>query len=262
MIVARVFLWFLIYSFIGWAYESILCSITGKKLVNRGFLNGPICPVYGCGALIIIFSLQSVADNVLVLFLSSMVLTTTLEYITSYLLETFFHAKWWDYSRYRFQINGRVCLLGSLVFGLLSVLLMLFIHPFVKEQVERIPDTPLLWITAVLLILFLCDIFVTVRHILQLNGRLQEIQEAINQYAQNSKEKAQHLKISLQERFENSEFNSLRVKALLDMRKFQDRRLLRAFPRIESVKYKEALEKIKIRLEASRKDGKKGSKNG
>lgn len=257
MIAARIFLWFLIYSFIGWAYESILCSITGKKLVNRGFLNGPVCPVYGCGALIIIFSLQSVTDNILVLFLSSVVLTTTLEYITSYLLETFFHAKWWDYSRYHFQINGRVCLLGSLVFGLLSVLLMLFIHPFVKEMVEQIPDKVLLWTAVFLLLLFLSDIFVTVRHILLLNGRLQEIQEAINQYAQNSRERAQQLKSTLLERFENSEFNSLRIKALLDMRKFQDRRLMKAFPRLESVKYKEALEKIKSRLEAPFKDDKK-----
>ena len=92
------------------AYESTLCSITQRKPVNRGFLNGPICPVYGFGALIIVFTLENVKGNLLALFLASAVLTCTLEYITSYLLEKLFKTQWWDYSKRRFNLNGRICL--------------------------------------------------------------------------------------------------------------------------------------------------------
>ena len=90
------FLWFVIYSLIGWVYESILCSVAGKKLVNRGFLNGPVCPIYGTGAVVVVFALSSLADKPVLLFLTSAILTTTLEYLTSWLMEKLFHARWWD----------------------------------------------------------------------------------------------------------------------------------------------------------------------
>ena len=123
------------------AYESTLCSITQRKPVNRGFLNGPICPVYGFGALIIVFTLENVKGNLLALFLASAVLTCTLEYITSYLLEKLFKTQWWDYSKRRFNLNGRICLEGAIVFGLLSVLLMEFIHPFISGSIGRFSPT-------------------------------------------------------------------------------------------------------------------------
>ena len=124
--IAYYFMLLMIYSFIGWVYESVLCSITQKTLVNRGFLNGPICPIYGFGALSVILLLKDIQHNLIALFLASMVVTGVLEYLTSYLLEHFFHAKWWDYSDQPFQIEGRVCLLGVTVFGLMSVLLKLW----------------------------------------------------------------------------------------------------------------------------------------
>ena len=101
------FLYFIIYSFLGWLYESILCSITGKKLVNRGFLNGPVCPVYGFGALLIVLVFYGKETSLLPLFLSSMVLTSVVEYFTAVLLEKLFHARWWDYSGRPFNIHGR-----------------------------------------------------------------------------------------------------------------------------------------------------------
>ena len=106
------FLWFMAYSFIGWAYESILCSIVGKRLVNRGFLNGPVCPIYGTGAVAVVWALGSFRDQVAVLFLLSAFLTTTLEYLTSWVMEKLFHARWWDYSGRLLNIHGRVCLLA------------------------------------------------------------------------------------------------------------------------------------------------------
>ena len=118
------FLWFVIYSLIGWVYESILCSVAGKKLVNRGFLNGPVCPIYGTGAVVVVFALSSLADKPVLLFLTSAILTTTLEYLTSWLMEKLFHARWWDYSQRFLNIHGRVCLRGFVAFGAMSVLVV------------------------------------------------------------------------------------------------------------------------------------------
>lgn len=137
---AKVFLWFILYSFFGWVYESILCSCTSHSLVNRGFLNGPLCPIYGFGAVTVILAFWWEPDiSLWNLFLSSMVLTCTLEYITSWGMEKLFHARWWDYSDYRFQLNGRVCLLGAVAFGSFSVLLIKVVHPRVAALVNRLP---------------------------------------------------------------------------------------------------------------------------
>ena len=110
------FLWFLFYSFVGWVYESILVSCQQHRLVNRGFLNGPLCPIYGTGATLAIAVLGNV-HNPVIIFLVSMVGATILEYSTSWVMEQLFHARWWDYSNFRFNLQGRVCLLGALIFG-------------------------------------------------------------------------------------------------------------------------------------------------
>lgn len=246
--IMQLFLWLMIYSFIGWVYESILCSIKAKKFINRGFLNGPICPVYGFGALIVIIILGNTPDNPLVLFLASMVLTGILEYFTAYLLEHFFHAKWWDYSSRPFNINGRVCLLGALVFGLLSVLLLTYVHPFVLQLLSSFSVTIQLSFTIVCFIILLMDLFVTVKHLLGLNERLEEIQTAINLYRDASILKVEQIKSSIQEKFENSEFYSNHIESLIHLKKFQDSRLFHAFPQIKSIKYEEALDKVKSQI--------------
>ena len=92
------FLWLMIYSIIGWVYESTICSIGHRKLINRGFLNGPYCPIYGTGAVLVL------------LFFAGALVTCSLEYLTSWLMEKLFHARWWDYSKRKFNIGGRVCL--------------------------------------------------------------------------------------------------------------------------------------------------------
>lgn len=111
MEIIKYILYFFIYSFLGWTVESIGCSIASKRTINRGFLNGPICPVYGFGAVIVI-SLLGRFNNVVIVFLLGMILTTILEYFTGFILETLFHAKWWDYSDRKFNIKGRVCLMS------------------------------------------------------------------------------------------------------------------------------------------------------
>ncbi|MCZ4428067.1 putative ABC transporter permease, partial [Bifidobacterium breve] len=102
----HLFLWFVLYSFIGWIYESILVSVMERRLVNRGFLNGPLCPIYGAGAALAIALLHNM-HNPIMIFLISAIGASVLEYVTSWAMEKMFHARWWDYSDYRFNLQGR-----------------------------------------------------------------------------------------------------------------------------------------------------------
>lgn len=282
---AKVFLWFIVYSFFGWAYESILCSCTSHSLVNRGFLNGPLCPVYGFGAITVILAFWREPDiSVWNLFFSSMVLTCSLEYFTSWGMEKLFHARWWDYSEYRFNLNGRICLLGAAAFGSFSVLLIKVVHPRVAALVNRLPDAGVLAAAGLCFAAGAADCFITVRHILALNGRLAEIQAAIDGHKAELRRRNDALREQLQsrleeslaaaglpelrerrpvvaleerlerlgERFEESIQNSPRIQSLLELRRFQDRRLLRAFPRLRSTRYGDALAKLRERLEERR----------
>jgi uncharacterized membrane protein len=277
--IAVVFLWLMLYSFLGWLYESIYCSIREKRVINRGFLNGPLCPIYGFGALIILFFFQGQKnENMIVLFLSSAVLTCILEYITSWLLEKLFHVKLWDYSQMKFQINGRVCLLGAVVFGVFSVCLVKWIHPFFNGWILKIPHLWLYLISGLLFVLFLADIVVTVQAMIDLNQKLEEIQKAINLEKEKSRKRLDEFleslhtrradfsdlwkekkadiqdvirqavaesKGKLRERFEKSEYNTDRIKKLLVTKHFSQRRLLRAFPKMKSVNANDALDRLR-----------------
>ncbi len=159
------FLWLMIYSIIGWIYESTICSIGQRKLINRGFLNGPYCPIYGTGAVLVLLVLGRL-KNPVVLFFAGAVLTCSLEYLTSWLMEKLFHARWWDYSKRKFNIGGRVCLIGAVVFGAFSVVLILVLHPAIKSLTDRLTDTALNVICAILFVGIVSDLIVTVKGLL------------------------------------------------------------------------------------------------
>lgn len=161
MVLYDLVLWFFIYSAYGWLYETIFCSFQSGYLVERGFFYGPYLPIYGFGALFVIFLLNR-RMNRLQQFLLSLTVTTALEYATSYLLEVIFHKTWWDYTNYYFNLNGRICLLAALLFGVLGVLLINYIHPFVKTRTDKIRrHTKIILassLASILFIDFLCSI--------------------------------------------------------------------------------------------------------
>ena len=128
-------LYLMIYSFLGWCCECVYCSIGQKKLVNRGFMTGPFCPIYGFGALGIIYFLTFLPDSVSIVFLGSMFIASLLEYITGATMEKIFHTRWWDYSEHRFNLNGHVCLLNAVLFGILGVALKFDLHPTFRAVV-------------------------------------------------------------------------------------------------------------------------------
>ena len=112
--------WFFIYSFLGWIWESCYVSIKSKKPVNRGFINGPLCTIYGFGAVSVYLILKDFDRNLLILYAGGVIVATALEFVTGWLMETIFHTRWWDYSNNKFNVHGYICLGCSLVLNLME----------------------------------------------------------------------------------------------------------------------------------------------
>lgn len=131
--------WFFIYSFLGWVWETGYVSAKNGKFVNRGFVSGPFCTIYGCGALAVYLILKPVSENLLILYLGGVVVATLLEYVTAVLMESIFHTSWWDYSNQKYNFQGRICLGVSLGWGVFTVILFRIIHPVVESIVALYP---------------------------------------------------------------------------------------------------------------------------
>ena len=125
----HIFSWFFIFSFFGWVWETTLVSVRSHKYVNRGFITGPLCTIYGTGAVSVYLLLVPFSSSYVAIFFVGMLVATALEYVTSAVMERLFHAKWWDYSSHRFQVKGRICLGVSIGWGFMSLALYLFFMP-------------------------------------------------------------------------------------------------------------------------------------
>lgn len=228
---------FVLYSFLGWVSETIFCSIPAKKFINRGFLNGPFCPIYGTGAVLVINLFSKYADDLLALFILSMVVTSAVEYVTSYLLEKIFHLSLWDYSKRPFNLNGRVCLRNSVLFGIMSVLMVKVIHPGVERVLSKMPVWALITFTVVLVAYFLSDLFITARALVQINKAAGDRQLELEGLAELRNEVMEKIEQDKQEKRE-------RIRA-----KISHRRVFQAFPNLQSKRYPEALEELKEDIE-------------
>ncbi len=281
--VEKLILYFTIYSFVGWFCEVIYCSIKLKKIVNRGFLAGPVCPVYGFGALFVIWLLQPVSSSLPVVFLCAIVITSTVEYITGWLLETFFRTRWWDYSNKRFNLEGRVCLENSIYFAILSLLLVNAIHPLTEYLIWCIPELYITIISMTIMLVFMVDSILTLNTLVNLNERLKKLYEFTEELRKNTEiqewfnereflKSFEKLKVLIEEGKSNinqkieiskDSFNSkfelnhkLREKfEALTARRGSGQRLIKAFPGMRSKKYntqlghlKEALRELKQKV--------------
>ena len=164
--------YFLIYSFIGWLLESTYKSVLQKKIINSGFLHGPICPIYGYGAMIMYLSLKDVTDNIFVLFLFGLIVLSVFEYIVGLFLEIAFKTKYWDYSDKKFNIQGRVCLLNSMYWGILGIVFMKGIHPFVEKCVDWVPTRYLQIAVGTGLAVMIIDTVITTIGLIKINTKL------------------------------------------------------------------------------------------
>ncbi len=177
--IEKYYLLLLIYSFAGWIWESVICAlIFQKKLINSGFFIGPYCPIYGFGALLDIIVLGWIKDPIL-LFFASAFICCIMEYITSYVMEKLFNARWWDYSDMKFNINGRVCLLGFVAFGILSVLLTKYIDPFIESLIIATPETLIHTGCIVSAVIITIDVIITLKSIKGFNDKLRVFTEAL-----------------------------------------------------------------------------------
>ncbi len=131
-------IYFFIYAFLGWVGEELFCLISTHEFVKRGFLFGPICPIYGYGALILILCLDNYKDKPIKLFLISAIIFSLFEYITDFFLQALFATRWWDYTGYFLNINGRITLSFTFLWGFASLIIVKFIHPFIKKIVGRL----------------------------------------------------------------------------------------------------------------------------
>ena len=226
------FLIFMIYSIMGWMVEIVYTAFVNKKFSNRGFLIGPYCPIYGVGVLLILILLSDFKDDIAVLFLLSIIVCSLLEYFTSYFMEKIFKARWWDYSRNKFNINGRICLETMIPFGLIACFVVSFLHPVIMSLLDKIPLSFLDAISLILAVVFIIDVILSFNIV---NTFKSTVKSATGFTSDKT-----------------DEFNKYVKKVLADKSLFH-RRLIGAFPRIQplpriSDKIKRKIKKTKTSL--------------
>ena len=245
--------YFIIYSFLGWIMESIFRSIAEKKLINTGFLRGPFCPIYGFGAIIMFIFLESLQNKPIILFIVSVIVLTAWEYIVGVLLEKIFKTKYWDYSEHKFNFQGRICLTNSIYWGILGIVFIKYIHPFMQNMVSKVDTKLLTYIIAILSIVFIIDMITTSIKVKNIKTTLEKV-ERLNKEIKEKLKEIRNLK-------KNSEVsNSVEnIQAMVEkLKKKRNRiilrlyknvyRLKKAFPAISTKEITEILnKKIEIR---------------
>lgn len=159
------FLYFMFYSLLGWGLETCYCSVCERRLVPRGFLYGPVCPIYGAGVLLMILFFTPLKRNLVLFYAVAVAVMSSWEYFVAWLLEATTHVKYWDYSNFRFNLKGRVCLWVALVWGVLSYVVIFYIHPPIDARFDRIPLVLKYALCGVLLIILLADTACTIHHL-------------------------------------------------------------------------------------------------
>lgn len=185
-------LYFFFYSAVGWMFESLYCSLGERKLINRGFLTGPMCPIYGTGALVMAVLLYNpFRDKPLVVFFLGMLFCDIVEYLTSFIMEKLFNARWWDYKDELFNIKGRICFKHTLYWGIAATLFVKTVHPIVIRLFEKIPQNFIIPVTCAVLVIFTVDvIFAVIKAVgfIKLRNKMSELKELVSSNANIAKQ--------------------------------------------------------------------------
>ena len=244
---------FAAYAFLGWCSEVCFCSIDTGKFVNRGFLNGPVCPIYGFGMVIILWCLTPLQDNLVVLFVGAFILTSLLEWITGWALKKIFHTSWWDYSDMPFNIGGYVCLKFSILWAFGACFIVRLVHPFIfglMSLLSKSAGTVLLW---AVFITFAVDTLVTVFTIANLNkdlGRFQEMADRLRAGSEKFAEKLGNGAIEADAKFDAAKLDAkarldITKAELLDKKSFGRARLLKTFPNMKHDGFDEMIKELR-----------------
>lgn len=279
-------LWyFFIYAFLGWCCEVVYAALIEARFVNRGFLSGPLCPIYGFGVLLVLRLLHPFEDNLFLLFGGAVLITGAIEFAGGFLMEKFFHQRWWDYTDKPFNLMGYICLSFSLLWGLACLIVVDRIHPLVSRFVLSIPEMAGSILLALLSLLFAADLTAAVQSVLKLNADLKAIEEirsklretsynigekladttlSVMEKSEELKDRLAEQKSELQEDWEDlkkrreelllqntQELRKLKL-SLLCRSRFGRKRLLDAFPSMRSTKYREALHELREHLHSEK----------
>lgn len=219
------FLLFIMYSILGWIVETLYIFVRTKKLVNRGFLVGPYCPIYGWGCMAITLLLKNLMPKPILLFLMAIVICSLLEYFTSYFMEKMFKTRWWDYSDTKFNINGRICLNTMLPFGILGTVIMYLVNPGLTKIVTSIPANYLKIISITLFIIYLIDNIVSFGIVAKFTKNIKNVKK------------------------DSTENIKKYTKKLFESKNILNKRLINAFPNIKEKlnSLKDELRKIKFK---------------
>lgn len=242
--------YFFFYSFIGWFFESCYCSIRPKKWINRGFLRGPICPIYGTGGLVMmicLIPLRHITENLylneLLIFIAGAILCDIVEFMTSYIMEKLFNARWWDYSNKKFNIQGRICLTHTFYWGTCSCLFVFILEPIMNLYlVGQVSESSRNILTYIFLTVFVFDLLDTVIHALgirDISSKFMKLSEEISEFAiqvystvgGKSENESEAMKKELNEKFDELRSNYDKFKNdLKDIKSKSKKRLFKAFP--------------------------------
>ena len=251
----ELFLLYIAYSTLGWCGEMLYCSIPkGHICEKRGFLNGFLCPIYGHGALLVLYCLHGGFKNPVLTFIFGAIVTSILEYFTSWIMEKLVHMRWGDYSHYKFQINGRVCLLNSACFGLASVLLCHVVQPWLWAHITGLGAAITVPLASFIFGIYLMDTILSIRSAFQLSsqmGKLRELQTELKDYVAEKREENQERKA--ERRAEVRE----RARALRDSADIFERRLLHSHPEIRKSR-EDLLAAIRARLNEGEAEVRRG----
>lgn len=274
MTVIKLLFYFFFYSFVGWFFESCYCSVRPRKWVNRGFLRGPICPIYGTGAMVlmlVILPFKNMTDNfylnIVLTFVVGLVVCDIVEFLTSLIMEKLFHARWWDYSKKRFNIQGRICLTHTIYWGIASCLFSYILHPFIDDYfIEQINPTSIRILVYIFLTVFAADLIDTVINALGLRNMstsflklYEDIQSFANSARENFGSKVEKFSDERKAEIE-AKFNELRERYDKLRTEYSEKaaktrkRLFKAFPSLQDETAKRAkaldelLEDIKNRI--------------
>lgn len=234
-LISKYFILFIIYSFAGWVMETLWVSWCNRRLVDRGFLIGPYCPIYGFGALLIVLLLNKLAFSPILVFLMTVFVCGALEYFASWIMEKIFKARWWDYSNVKFNLNGRICLKNLIAFGIMGLAVIYVINPNLETWIKYfINKEQLMLLAFVLWTIFIMDFVIST---IVVYG-FRRVTEKVNE-----------------ERIgDNTEQITKMVRKLLSEKSFFHRRFINAYPKLEAIKTK--MKEIKTKIEDVTNDAK------
>lgn len=227
--------YFIIYSFLGWVMESIVRTIAERKLINTGFLKGPFCPIYGIGAMIMFLFLDKFENKPILLFFISIIVLTIWEYLVGVLLEKMFKTKYWDYSDKKFNFQGRICLENSIYWGILGVVFVKYIHPFIQNLVSNVDMISRYYLVSMILLVVVVDMVTSIVKVKNIGATLKKIEE-LNEEIKEKLKEIKNIKDEIEKSAEEFTANNNMQQIIDKLKKKRQKTMLRLYKRVYRLK--------------------------